>query len=91
MVFENASAEQVWADPSLPADWSPYRFLVMELRLSSPQRFDFRVHDAAGVRSVRLAPVPGAWIRAVVPLAVHDAAAGHRATTSPRSITSPGR
>jgi hypothetical protein len=68
VVFETGGAEQVWADPSLPADWSPYQFLVMELRLSSPQRFDFRVHDKAGVRSVRLAPVPGAWIRAVVPL-----------------------
>ena len=53
----------------LPADWSPYSFLAMELRLSSPQRFDLRVHDAGGVRSVRLAPVPGAWVRAVVPLA----------------------
>src|SRR6185369_14551639 len=55
-------------DPGLPADWSPFQFLVLELRLSSPQRFDLRIHDAGGVRSVRLAPVPGAWIRSAVPL-----------------------
>jgi hypothetical protein len=55
-------------DPGLPPDWSLYQFLVLELRLSSPQRFDLRIHDAGGVRSVRLAPMPGAWIRSAVPL-----------------------
>ena len=71
-VFEAAGTEHTWAlkdlDPGLPADWSPYQFLVLELRLSSPQRFDLRIHDAGGIRSVRLAPVPGAWIRSAVPL-----------------------
>jgi hypothetical protein len=70
-VFEKAG-EQSWPlkewNAELPADWSGYRFLVLELRLSSPQRFDLRIHDAGGVRSVRLAPVPGVWIRGVVPL-----------------------
>jgi len=75
IVFENSS-EQAWAEPSLPADWSSYQFLVMELRLSSPQRFDLRVHDATGVRQVKLAPVPGTWIRAAVPLAFMTKAAG---------------
>jgi hypothetical protein len=72
-VFEKAGAEQTWTlkdlDPSLPADWSSYGYLVLELRLSSPQRFDLRVHDAGGVRSVRLSPVPGVWVRSAVPLA----------------------
>jgi hypothetical protein len=76
VVFEPGGAEQVWKDESLPADWSPYQFLVLELRLSSPQRFDLRVHDAAGVRSVRLAPAPGAWIRAAVPLSFLTQAPG---------------
>jgi hypothetical protein len=75
IVFENSS-EQAWVEPALPADWSPYQFLVMELRLSSPQRFDLRVHDAMGVRQVRLAPVAGVWIRAAVPLAFMTQAAG---------------
>ncbi len=72
VVFESAGAEQTWAlkdlDPALPADWSPYQFLVLELRLSSPQRFDLRIHDTAGVRAVRLAPVPNVWVRSVIPL-----------------------
>lgn len=71
-VFEKAGGEQSWPlkdwSAALPADWSGYRFLVLELRLSSPQRFDLRIHNANGVRSVRLAPVPGVWIRGVVPL-----------------------
>ncbi len=71
-IFEGAGPEQTWKladfDPALPADWSGYGFLVLELRLSAPQRFELRVHDAGGVRAVRLSPVPGAWIRSAVPL-----------------------
>src|SRR5579864_9090662 len=40
IVFTGAGAEQTFAlkelDPNLPTDWSPYQFLVLELRLSSP-------------------------------------------------------
>ncbi|HLK69664.1 MAG TPA: hypothetical protein VKU19_39815 [Bryobacteraceae bacterium] len=71
-VFESPGSEHRWTlqelDSSLPTDWRPYQYLVLELKLSSPQRFDLRIHDAAGVRSVRLAPVPNAWIRSAVPL-----------------------
>ena len=56
-------------DPVLPSDWSGFDFLVIELRLSSPQRFELKIHDAGGVRAVRLSPVPGAWVRSAVPLA----------------------
>ena len=73
MVFEGAGGEQSWPlkdwAADLPADWSPYQFLVLEVRLSSPQRFELRVHDAQGVRSVRLSPLAGSWVRGVVPLA----------------------
>jgi len=72
VVFESAGTEHTWTlkdlDPELPADWSPFQFLVLEMKLTSPQRFDLRIHDAAGVRSVRLAPVPNVWIRSAVPL-----------------------
>jgi hypothetical protein len=71
-VFEGASAETTWQiqdlSPDLPSDWSGFGFLVLELRISSPQRFELRVHDAQGVRSVRLSPLPGAWVRGAVPL-----------------------
>jgi hypothetical protein len=73
LVFSGTGAEQSWSlkdqDPNLPADWSPYQFLAIELRISSPQRFELRVHNADGVRSLRLSPAAGAWVRGVVPLA----------------------
>jgi type 1 glutamine amidotransferase len=75
IVFDG-SAEQTWSDPDLPKDWSAHKYLVMELRLFSPQRFDLRVHDASGVRAVRLAPVANRWIRAVVPLSFMTQPAG---------------
>jgi hypothetical protein len=72
VAFDKTGTERKWPirefDAGLPADWSPYNFLVFELRSSSPQRFDLRVHTAGGVRAVRLAPVAGAWVRAAVPL-----------------------
>src|SRR5215475_8043126 len=70
VVFDGG-AEHVFTakDLELPSDWSGYEFLVLEMRLSSPQRFDLRIHNGNGVRAVRLSPVPGAWIRAAVPLA----------------------
>lgn len=71
-VFEGAGKEITWQlqdlNPDLPSDWSGSGFLVLELRISSPQRFELRVHDAQGVRSVRLSPLPGAWVRGAVPL-----------------------
>jgi len=72
IVFSGTGAEQVFAvrdlDARLPSDWTPFQFLVLELRLSSPQRFDLRVHNADGVRGVRLSPVTGAWVRSAIPL-----------------------
>jgi hypothetical protein len=71
-VFEGAGKEITWQiqdlNPELPSDWSGFGFLVLELRISSPQRFELRVHDAQGVRTVRLSPLPGAWVRGAVPL-----------------------
>ena len=73
VVFQGTQTSQTWAlkdfDPALPSDWSGFDFLVLEMRLSAPERLEFRIHDAAGVRAVRLSPVPNAWIRSVVPLA----------------------
>ena len=73
VVFQGTQSSHTWPlkefDPALPSDWTAFDFLVVELRLSSPQRFELKIHDAGGVRAVRLSPVPGAWIRSAVPLA----------------------
>lgn len=72
VVFQGTQSSHTWAlkefDPALPSDWSGFDFLVVELRLSSPQRFELKIHDAGGIRAVRLSPGPGAWVRSAVPL-----------------------
>jgi hypothetical protein len=78
--FQGAGSEQTWPlkdlDANLPADWSSAKFLILEMRLSSPQRFDLRIQNANGVRAVKLSPVPGVWIRTAVPLAYFTQPAG---------------
>jgi len=72
VVFEGALSEHQWAlkelNPDLSSDWSPYEYLVMELRASSPQWFNLRFYTPDAVRTARLHPFSGAWIRAAVPL-----------------------
>ncbi len=72
VVFEDPVTERRWPlseiDPGLPADWSPFEFLVLEMKASSPQRFELRIHTAQGTRTQRLHPFAGVWIRAAVPL-----------------------
>jgi len=51
VVFQGTQTSQTWAlkdfDPALPSDWSGFDFLVLEMRLSAPERLEFRIHDAA--------------------------------------------
>ncbi len=72
VTFEGPVAEQKWTlkelDPALPADWTPFEYLVLEMKASSPQRFWLRIHNADGVRAVRLQPFAGVWLRAAIPL-----------------------
>lgn len=71
-VFRDADAEFKWSvkefGAGLPADWTPYQFLMLELRSANAQRFELRLHTANGTRRVRLHPFPNAWIRAAIPL-----------------------
>ena len=93
VVFQGTQSSHTWPlkefDPVLPSDWSGFDFLVIELRLSSPQRFELKIHDAGGVRAVRLSPVPGAWVRSAVPLAFLTQEASQAAIWPPFT-TSPG-
>lgn len=73
VVFEGARSEHRWAlkdlNPELPYDWSPFGYLVLEFRHSSPQRFYLFVYDKGGPRRVVMQPYgQGVWVRAAVPL-----------------------
>jgi len=73
VVFESRHAEFRWSlrdlDAALPADWSDFKALVLELRASSPQRFSLWIHTAAGPRRLMVQPFgQNAWLRAAVPL-----------------------
>jgi hypothetical protein len=72
VVFAGAASEHKWElrdlDPALPADWSGYGFLVLELRASSPQRFSLALFSGKTVQRRTLQPLPNVWIRAALPL-----------------------
>lgn len=72
VVFEGAQAEQKWTlkdlNPELPADWSGYNFLVIELKASSTQRFNLGMHSGSVTQRRQFQPFAGVWIRAAVPL-----------------------
>jgi hypothetical protein len=66
-------SEHKWAlkdlNPDLPSDWSSFKFLVMEVKVSTAQRFLLRLYTADGVRALRFHQFGGGvWIRAAVPL-----------------------
>ena len=82
-VFDEGATSRKWTlaelGPGLPRDWSPYNFLVMEMKASSPQWFELRIHSGGAVRGMRLLPFEGALVRAAVPLGRFrdQATAGH--------------
>ncbi|HXY40515.1 MAG TPA: hypothetical protein VEQ10_12645 [Vicinamibacteria bacterium] len=59
-----------------PRDWSKHEALVLELRASSPQRIQLRIHlrdSVAGknrVSRVVFQPWPGVWLRAALPVSL---------------------
>lgn len=72
VVFEGSESTHKWAlkelNPDLPSDWTPYNFLVLELRASTPQRFWLTLYSGATVQRRQMHPMGGVWIRAAVPL-----------------------
>jgi hypothetical protein len=72
VVFSGANAEHQWPlaelDPALPADWTGYEYLVLELKASSPQRFTLSLISDRTVQRRQMQPLPNVWIRAAVPL-----------------------
>src|ERR1039457_7296937 len=74
LMHEFPVSEHKWPlrdlNPDLPSDWSPFKFLVMEVKASTAQRFLLRLYTADGMRALRFHQFGGGvWIRAAVPLA----------------------
>ena len=80
VTFTGTKVEQVWPlralDASLPADWAPYEFLVLEFKASSSQRFDLGLQTSAGHFAKRIGPFAGVWVRAAISLRYYRKPAG---------------
>ena len=73
LVFTGVKSEKKFPltelNPDMPSDWSPYTYLVMEMRTSTPQRFSIWANTASGNRRIMFQPFgQNAWLRACVPL-----------------------
>ncbi|MDR2773513.1 MAG: hypothetical protein LBC19_02015 [Tannerella sp.] len=70
--FEGEFSRYKWAirdlNPDLPSDWSPYKYLTLEINASSTQRFSINLYDAEGIRQLQIHPFQNAWVRASIPL-----------------------
>jgi hypothetical protein len=79
--FTESNPTCVWPlaalDANLPADWSPYKYLVIEFKASSSQRFDLGFDTPRGRFANRIGPFPGVWVRASIPLSFYREAAGN--------------
>ena len=73
VTFQGRISEHRWPlkllDSNLPADWSGYEYLVLEMRTSTPQRFALWLYTADGPRRIMLQPFgQNVWLRASIPL-----------------------
>jgi hypothetical protein len=73
LVFDGVLSEHRLAlqdiDLALPADWTGYTHLVIEMRTSTPQRFALWAYTADGPRRIELQPFgQNVWLRASIPL-----------------------
>ena len=56
-------------DPAMPADWTGYTHLVIEMRTTSPQRFGLWAYAADGPHRIEIQPLgQNVWLRASIPL-----------------------
>lgn len=75
VLFESGHLRQEWtlselasAGFNLPADWTEYHFLVLDMRASSAEKFDLRIRDNDRWWRLMVYPLQGRWIRACIPL-----------------------
>ncbi len=56
-------------NPDLPADWDGYNYVVLEYKISTPQRFQLGFTTRYGYNELRvISYVPGAWNKLAIPL-----------------------
>ncbi len=74
-VFDSAHTAYKWslADlrelaPDLPAEWTDYNFLVLEMRASSSERFQLEIFTTNAMVAKRIQPFQNTWVRAAIPL-----------------------
>jgi hypothetical protein len=79
--FTGAKTECTWPlselNSHLPADWTDYRFLVIEFKASSSQRFNLGLNTPGGCYKKLIGPFAGVWTRAVIPLRFYRGPAGN--------------
>lgn len=79
--FTGAKSDYTWPlaelGTNLPANWSPYEFLVIEFKASSSQRFDLGLETPRGRYAKRIGPFAGVWVRASIPLRFYRSPAGN--------------
>lgn len=79
--FLGTNSQCTWTlaelNSNLPADWTAYRFLVIEFRASSSQRFNLGLNTPGGCYKKLIGPFAGVWTRAVIPLRFYRAPAGN--------------
>jgi hypothetical protein len=85
VTFQGANSGQRWTlaelNPDLPADFTGYNFLVLEMRASSPQRFELQLITAGargGTTTIgkTIHPFSNVWVRAAIPLRFYREPAG---------------
>lgn len=78
--FTGATSDHTWPlkelDAALPADWTPYDFLVIEFKASSSQRFDLGLEIGNRRLAKTIHPFAGVWVRASIPLRYYRQPAG---------------
>ena len=81
VTFQGAKSERTWPlaelSADLPSDWSSYKFLVLEFKASSSQRFDLALETPRGRYANRIGPFAGVWVRAAIPLRFYSEPPGN--------------
>ena len=73
LVFTGEESEYTFSldklDPKVPTNWSAFTFLVMEMKVTTPQRFSLKAYTPEGMCRILIQPVgQNVWFRAAIPL-----------------------